>query len=146
MAFNFDKLTEIAVPRSEKAKSKAQFRKDNREWLSMSHEIALTLHYYLRTSGMTQKEFAEKLGVSAAYIGKVLKGNENLTLETICKLEKAIGAKFVTIETPYISHITIELPDKYFRFSDDAVSSDRYCEQQTSESCKYGTFNEQVAA
>ena len=75
MAFNLDKLAKMSVPRSEKATQRATFRKDNREWLSMSHDIALTLHYYLRNAKMTQKELAEKMGVSPAYIGKVLKGN-----------------------------------------------------------------------
>lgn len=144
MAFNLDKLTEIAVPRNEKSRQRAKFRKDNREWLSMSHEIALTVHYYLRNAKMTQKELAERINVSPAYIGKVLKGNENLTLETICKLEKAIGTKFVTVATPYISHTTIELPKKIFRFSVDAVSSNKYSEQQSSDNT-YGNFAEQIS-
>ena len=81
MAFNLDKLSEIAKSRSEEAIEKAQRRKAGRGWLRMSQDIALSLRYYLRKMNMTQKEFAEKMGVSPAYVGKLLKGQENLTLE-----------------------------------------------------------------
>ena len=40
MAFNLDKLKEVAKPRSEAAKDRARFRKENREWLRMSQDIA----------------------------------------------------------------------------------------------------------
>lgn len=68
MGFNLDKLAAAAKPRSEKAKEMAKTRKENREWLRMSQDIALALHYYLRKKKMTQKELAEKMGVSPTYI------------------------------------------------------------------------------
>jgi len=101
MGFNLDKLAEIAKPRSEKAKNMAQTRKDSREWLRMSQDIALSLHYYLRKANMTQKDLAEKMNVSPTYIGKLLKGQENLTLETICKLQIAIGQELVSTSLSY---------------------------------------------
>ena len=60
MAFNPEKLAAIAKPRSEEAKDKARFRKENRDWLRMSQEIALCLHYYLRNAGLTQKSWQIK--------------------------------------------------------------------------------------
>ncbi|WP_409014460.1 MULTISPECIES: hypothetical protein [Dyadobacter] len=39
------------------------------------------------------------MGCSPQYIGKTLKGSENLTLQTICKMEKVLQIKL--IETPY---------------------------------------------
>lgn len=48
MTFNFEKLQEIVKPRSEAAIKRAQFRKENRELLSMLQEIELLLHYYRR--------------------------------------------------------------------------------------------------
>ena len=63
MAFDLNKLAEVAKPRNEAAKERARSRKENRDWLRMSQDIALSLHYYLRTSNMTQKELAEKMEV-----------------------------------------------------------------------------------
>lgn len=93
---NKEKLANMAKTQSEKEKEQARYRKENREWLRMSQEIALCLHYYLRTSGMTQRELADKMGVSAVYVGKLLKGRENMTLETICKIQKAVEKTLVT--------------------------------------------------
>lgn len=101
MGFDLDKLTKIAKPRSEKAQNMAQSRKENREWLRMSQDIALSLHYYLRKMKMTQKDLAEKMGVSPTYIGKLLKGQENLTLETICNLQNVTGKELISVFRPY---------------------------------------------
>ena len=68
MGFDINKLNEIAVLRSEAAKQNAMNRRENREYIRMSQDIALCIHYYLRKSNMTQKEFADKMGVSPAYI------------------------------------------------------------------------------
>jgi hypothetical protein len=42
------------------------------------------------------------MGCSPQYVNKLLKGSENLTLETICKMEKVLQIKL--IETPF-SHL-----------------------------------------
>ncbi len=44
---------------------------------------------------MTKTDLAKAMDVSPSYIGKLLRGNENLTLETICKLEKITGRKLI---------------------------------------------------
>lgn len=138
MAFDLEKLAEMANPRSERAKDKARFRKENREWLRMSQDIALAVHYYLRNNGMSQKELAEKMGVSPAYIGKLLKGRENLTLETICKLQSSIGSTLISIAQPYVSKTVIEFRPQYVEFSEKTVNSQRYYDMQKSfNSCDF---------
>lgn len=125
MVFHKDKLDAIVKPRSEAAIERAKSRKENREWLRMSQEIALALRYHLRNAGMTQKDLAEKLGVSPVYVGKLLKGSENLTLETICKLHKAMDESVVSIKKPYLSTLTAAFPTPV-HFSDSAVNSEKY--------------------
>ena len=39
---------------------------------------------------LTQKSLAERMGSSQQYVSKVLKGQENLSLETITKIESAL--------------------------------------------------------
>lgn len=130
MAFNTEKLASIAKPQSEKEKEQARYRKENRDWLRMSQEIALCLHYYLRKAGLTQKELADKMGVSAVYVGKLLKGGENLTLETICKIQKVIGEDLVTVAKPYTCKMVISIPT-WSKFSPDAINSDKFFGYQT---------------
>lgn len=128
MAFDLNKLAEVAKPRSEAAIECARLRRQNRDWIRMSQDIALSLHYYLRNSGLTQKELADKMGVSAVYVGKLLKGNENLTLETICKIQGVIGEKLVTVMKPYVSTMTVSL-SVFSKFT-ESVKSEKYYGQQ----------------
>lgn len=101
MGFDFDKLNELSNDRSNEVIKKAEYLEKNRDWLRVSRTIALSIRYYLRKANMKQNVLAEKLGVSPAYIGKLLKGNENLTLETICRIQNIIGKDLITAHRPY---------------------------------------------
>ena len=75
----------------------AKFRIENKKWLSYSSNIALRVLAALEESEeMTQKSLAEKVGVSPQYINKVLKGQENLSLQTIAKLSEALNMELIT--------------------------------------------------
>ena len=69
----------------------------NEAWLERSSNIALRILGALQLNGMSQKELATKTGVSPQQVSKLLKGNENLTLETIAKLEAALGIVLIAI-------------------------------------------------
>lgn len=132
MGFNLDKLAEIAKPRSENAKKMARMRKENREWLRMSQEIALSLHCYLRKMKMTQKDLAERMEVSPTYIGRLLKGQENLTLDTICRLQKVTGQELVSVVRPYeykevltLAHISALAEVVRITFRNDSIEQMR---------------------
>ena len=84
MAFNLNRLKEVAKQASEKEREMATFRDENRDWLLKSSLIALEIHRYLRLNGMTQSQLAVKLGISPAMVTKLLSGKENLSLKTIC--------------------------------------------------------------
>lgn len=132
MTFNLEKLASLAKPQSEKEKEQARYRKENRDWLRMSQEIALCLHYYLRKAGLTQKELADKMGVSAVYVGKLLKGGENLTLETIGKIQKAICENLIVVAKPYVSTTVVKFSVRP-RFSPNAITSERFSDNQLSQ-------------
>ena len=74
----------------------AQERRKNRAWLRHSQKIAAKVLSALRNGDkkMTQKELAKKIGVSPQQVNKIVKGRENLMLETITKLEQALGISF----------------------------------------------------
>jgi len=75
----------------------AKFRIENKKWLSYSSNIALRVLAALEESEqMTQKTLAEMVGVSPQYINKVLKGQENLSLQTISKLSEALNMELIT--------------------------------------------------
>lgn len=107
MGFNADKLREMAKPRSAEASQAAARRRRDRKWVRMSQDIALAIRQHLREAGMTQKDFATKLKVSPAYVGKILKGQENMTLETISMIQEALGHNLISIKATYAQAMTV---------------------------------------
>jgi transcriptional regulator with XRE-family HTH domain len=75
--------------------SKFAFYKANKKWLDQSSSIAVTILLSLKEKGWSQKQLAENMKVSAQQINKIVKGKENLTLETISKLENALGIALI---------------------------------------------------
>lgn len=55
------------------------------DWVCHSQAIAATMSDRMEELGMTQRVLAEKMNCTQQYVSKVLKGRENLSLETLCK-------------------------------------------------------------
>ena len=70
-------------------------RQANKEWLSYSQKIAMMMLDKMEELGITQKAVAERMGCSQQYISRVLKGSENLSIETIFKIESALGLQIL---------------------------------------------------
>ena len=80
-----------------KWREEAMFRVENKAWLRYSQMIAMRILDEMEKKGMTQKEFAEKAGCSQQYISRILKGREKLSMETISKIETALGTSLIDI-------------------------------------------------
>lgn len=74
---------------------KAKQRKINEAWLKKSQDIALKILLELKEKDLTQSELAITLDVTPQYVNRIVKGLENLTLETICKIEVALGVELI---------------------------------------------------
>lgn len=72
-------------------------RQENEEWTSLSFKIAVQILKHLRLNQISQKSIAEKLDCSPQYLSKLLKGKENLTLETIWKLQNVLDITLIEI-------------------------------------------------
>ena len=71
-------------------REEAEFRAANKSWLRYSQHIAMMMLDKMEELGLTQKSLAEKMGCSQQYVSKILKGRENLSIETFCKIETAL--------------------------------------------------------
>lgn len=94
---NLEKLNKILSGKKSTWKEEATRREENEEWLSQSFDIAVRVLDTLRAKKMTQKDLAEKMNVSPQFINKIVKGQENLSLETINKLSRALGIKLIEV-------------------------------------------------
>ncbi len=80
-----------------------------KNWKQKSQHIALELLDYLDVNNLTQKAFAQMMGVSPQAINKWLKGQENFTLETISKLEAVMKRNLIEIiSTPTHTEMVME--------------------------------------
>ena len=67
-------------------------------WLQYSRKIAIKVAVAMKQQGLSRQDVADRMGCSPQYISKLLKGTENLTLETICKLEDALNIAILQYE------------------------------------------------
>lgn len=95
MKFNVDKLKQISRPMNDEERYEIEYREKNRDWLALSAKFALTIRHILRIEKMTQKDLANLMGVSSVQITKILSGKENICLQTIAKVEKALGRSII---------------------------------------------------
>lgn len=81
----------------------AKYRKKNEAWLDVSFAIAVKIMSKLKSNKQegifpkTQKELAEAMFCSPQYVNKLLKGTENLQLETIVKIEEILNIRLIEV-------------------------------------------------
>ena len=67
-------------------------------WLKYSRKIAIKVAMSMKYQNISRQELAERMGCSPQYVSRLLKGEENLSLETICKLEEALNIAILQYE------------------------------------------------
>jgi transcriptional regulator with XRE-family HTH domain len=99
---------------------KAQWREDNKEWLDRSAKIAIKILSKLRNnrnegkSPSTQIELAELMGVKPQQVNSIVKGVENLQLQTISRIEMALGIQLVEVCKTYEAVTQVNINPKPF--------------------------------
>jgi len=84
------RLKEHQSPTPSKWRERAEWRMQNKSWLRHSQRIAVKMLEKMDELSMTQKQLADMMGCSQQYVSKVLKGQENLSLETMSKIEDCL--------------------------------------------------------
>ena len=67
-------------------------------WLQYSRRIAIKLAMAMKQQNLTRQDVAARMNCSPQYISRLLKGEENLSLETIFKLESALNISILQYE------------------------------------------------
>jgi len=108
---NINEISKRLISESKKDDSwlkAAEWRQKNEYWLRVSQDIAIKILSYLRSKNMSQKDLAALLEFSPQHVSKILKGKENLTIESICRIERALQIKL--IDTSVFQTTTQYLP------------------------------------
>lgn len=84
------KLEDFQSATPSRWKENTIYRLENSKWLRRSQKIAMEMLDRMDFLGVNQKELARRMGCTPQYVSKVLKGKENLSLETLSKIEEAL--------------------------------------------------------
>lgn len=69
-------------------------KETDKYWIeSAKHDLAFGLHRQIKRSGLSNVELATRLNVKPPYISKIMRGDENLTIESMVKLVRAAGGR-----------------------------------------------------
>ena len=101
--------TNTLVKNKERIKSRARLRE--------SQNIALKVLYKLDELGWSQKELANKMNVSPQQISKIVSGKENLTLESIVKIQQILEIPILTTYKKSIQPVKFEGSTKIILFN-----------------------------
>ena len=77
-------------------REEAEYRRENKSWMRYSQRIAMAILDKMEQSHLTQKALAERMGCSQQYVSKILKGRENLSIETLAKIENALSMQLLS--------------------------------------------------
>ncbi len=57
-------------------------------------ELSEQIFVAMEEKGISEAELSRRLGVSRAYVNKILQGSANLTIESLVKIGRALGREF----------------------------------------------------
>lgn len=118
-----EKLAKNLIARSAEDIAAENWRSENHHWLAKSGEIAFNVLEALDAYGWSQKQLAEKLGVSPQQVNKIIQGHENLTLSTISKLEQVLGISLIEIVRENLSSEAMKLAEEKVAYRPFAAQS-----------------------
>ena len=73
---------------------------DVKREVALSYAVADRIYDLMQRAGMTQKEFARKIGKSESEVSVWLTGRHNFTLKTLSKVSSVFGDDIVAVPRP----------------------------------------------
>lgn len=70
---------------------------DVKREVALSYAVADRLFDLIKEAGMTQKEFAKKIGKSESEVSVWMTGRHNFTLRTLAKVSSVLNADIVSV-------------------------------------------------
>lgn len=95
---NKEKFLALTTQENTGTLDRIKFRLENRSWLKRSQAVAIKVLVRLDELRLTQRDLATKMNVKPQYINRIVKGGENLTLDTLDRLEVALGIDLLVKE------------------------------------------------
>ena len=100
MSRTIDFLKQHESKTPSKFQENAEWRRENREWLKWSRDVALSLVDYMETNEINRNGLAERLGVTPQYVSRMLSGKVNFSFKSIAEIETKLSIKLLNLMEP----------------------------------------------
>lgn len=100
MSRTIDFLKQHESKTPSKFQENAEWRRENREWLKWSRDVALSPVDYMETNEINRNGLAERLGVTPQYVSRMLSGKVNFSFKSIAEIENKLSIKLLNIIEP----------------------------------------------
>lgn len=84
-------LSVAAIPQAQEVEMQQVIK----DWTQYSQCIAAIMSERMSELGLTQQMLAEKMSCTQQYVSNIMKGQKNMSLETICKIENALNIDII---------------------------------------------------
>ena len=112
-----DFLKSHPSPTPSRWREDAEWRQANWGWLRYSQYIAIRMMSRMDELHITQTALAERMNCSQQYVSKILKGQENLSLESIWKIESVLEIDLVKSAFSFVGGYTSSSQSPYLNDS-----------------------------
>ena len=97
MKANIEIFNALVSPENSGWHEKVDERIVNKVWQDKAFDIALRVIRHMRTNKISQVKLAEDMQMKPQSLNRILQGKENLTLETICRIEAALSIRLIEV-------------------------------------------------
>lgn len=96
----------------------------NAYYLRAMHTFLGELQSAYQATGMTQKDIAERLGISEAYVSRCLRGHKNMTVRTMSNIARAMDGR-IDLSVTLLGSLTLtnHPPPATWQKMDEKVAS-----------------------
>ncbi len=98
METTVERLRRFESKTSSRWREQAEWRRANKTWLRRSQIVAMRILDKMQEQNWTQAKVAGLLGCTQQYVSRIVKGNENLSLEMLCRIEDALSVEVFALK------------------------------------------------
>ena len=126
MKANTEKFDALVSPNISGWHEKADERIANKVWQDKAFDIALRVIRHIRSNKISQVKLAVEMQMKPQSLNRILQGKENLTLETICRIEEALGIRLIEVVYSNTEAYEVEVAKSIFSniFSAKSISKE----------------------
>ncbi|NLR81527.1 hypothetical protein [Chitinophaga eiseniae] len=96
--------------------ARVAFEEANKDWLVKSGDIIMTVIHVMSRLKLTPADMARQMDLPEEEMYKILRGDQNMTLQTIVRLEAIFGIDFIkTVKVPAANKALDEVLLQYSR-------------------------------